>query len=966
MITKEPDQSASQWIDTAAANFSDGKVPEARQCLEQAAQAEPTNGNLYLASGHIRLAMGDFDDALVDYTLAKELLPEVAASHSSRSLALLLLERPEEAEGAAELALTLAPSDIVALKVLARIRLNADNHDAARQLCRQILDLNPGDPDAVALLSECKFSSDQITGKGFAQQLSPVITNDKIAVAPTDSELKHLLGNLLENQGFRRVQRLGFHLQRNDYYSPLNDCDQLETNRDVWKSQEISADINWEIEEQMAVARKIGRYVEELRDIPIHPPADGSLFAWKNNFWENADAIAQYGIVRSHKPARYVEIGCGWSTLLLKKALAENAKEGSRTDVTLIEPYPNPRLFKHFPSHWTIHRSTIQRASLVIFDSLEAGDVLFYDGSHCSKVGSDVNWFFFKILPRLKPGVIIHLHDIFLPNEYPEPWIFERGQTWNEQYVLQAFLMNNRDYRILIANRFLFTQRQKELEQLYQSIQPVYGSSFWMQKGATAIASSNEKLQCADEPAVSSESAMAVGALIKEASTAYEIGDHSTARAHLNAAGNENIATVDDALGLGFLALNLGTTTIALDYFSRATKLNSADAFAHSSRALALQLLGRTDEAKVETETALTLNSTDALALKVLAQIQLNAGQHEKALALARRILSQNPQDADGRRIEREANLILNPSPAAALFGPQPTPKPAAANPASTSKLDGLLGDYSTRCNTWQKLGVEHLMQQFVVGEFHKPIESFAAPIPEPAGVDGFPVPPATLTMGYGKGDLARYIASGDVTYKMLTGILAAQNVVLGTGDAMLDWGGAAGRVVRKFVKEARQGCEVWGCDVHTPSIQWAQNHLSPTFKFFNSSAIPHLPFPDNTFKFIYGMSVMTHLVTMRDLWLLELNRVLRPGGCLILTIHNEKTWGWFREKGMPAWMPRELRDHVEMPGECLEIRGSRWEHVYTFFHSDYVRRVWGQLIEVTDIVHCADVYQTAVVMRKR
>jgi ubiquinone/menaquinone biosynthesis C-methylase UbiE len=188
--------------------------------------------------------------------------------------------------------------------------------------------------------------------------------------------------------------------------------------------------------------------------------------------------------------------------------------------------------------------------------------------------------------------------------------------------------------------------------------------------------------------------------------------------------------------------------------------------------------------------------------------------------------------------------------------------------------------------------------------------------------------------------------------------------VTLNPGDTMLDWGGAAGRVVRNFAPEARQGVNVWGCDVHAPSIEWAKNHLSPTFKFFNSLALPHLPFPEKTFKFICGFSIFTHLVVMRDLWLLELRRVLRPDGCLVLTIHDESTWSWFREHGMPQWMPAELRNVADVPGELVDIRGSSWEYCYTFFHSEYIRRIWGQYFQVAEIVPRAESYQTAVVLK--
>jgi hypothetical protein len=111
-------------------------------------------------------------------------------------------------------------------------------------------------------------------------------------------------------------------------------------------------------------------------------------------------------------------------------------------------------------------------------------------------------------------------------------------------------------------------------------------------------------------------------------------------------------------------------------------------------------------------------------------------------------------------------------------------------------------------------------------------------------------------------------------------------------------------------------------------------------------------------------LSVFTHLVVMRDMWLLELRRILRPGGCITLSICDENTWVWFYKNGMPAWMPSELRDKPEMPGELVDIRGSSWEYCYTFFHSDYIRRVWGQYFNVVEIIPGAAHYQTAVVLK--
>ena len=78
--------------------------------------------------------------------------------------------------------------------------------------------------------------------------------------------------------------------------------------------------------------------------------------------------------------------------------------------------------------------------------------------------------------------MLIHFHDIFFPDDYPEDWIFQRGQTWNEQYILQAFLMNNDNYRVLIANRWLFRRSVDHLDRIYNGVQPSYGCSFWIVK----------------------------------------------------------------------------------------------------------------------------------------------------------------------------------------------------------------------------------------------------------------------------------------------------------------------------------------------------------------------------------------------------------------------------------------------------------------------------------------------------
>ncbi|HTS17255.1 MAG TPA: class I SAM-dependent methyltransferase [Verrucomicrobiae bacterium] len=301
------------------------------------------------------------------------------------------------------------------------------------------------------------------------------------SLPPSNDELKGALG-ILKRADYKAIQKLGHHLQPNDYYSPVNDCSFLDASRDLWTTLKDPECIDWRLDHQLEVAREVAGFVEELRNVP-EESSDPATYYWQNPMWNNADALVQYGLVRSRKPQRYIEIGCGWSSLLLKKALLRNEREGAtRAEVTLIEPYPRAEILSTLPSHWRQIPSMLQRAPLTVFDDLRTGDMLFFDGSHCAKVGSDVCWFFFRVLPRLHSGVLIHIHDIFYPDEYPEEWLFNRNQSFNEQYVLQAFLMHNHDYEVEIANRYVWIKRATDLDGLYKGVQPSYGCSFWMRK----------------------------------------------------------------------------------------------------------------------------------------------------------------------------------------------------------------------------------------------------------------------------------------------------------------------------------------------------------------------------------------------------------------------------------------------------------------------------------------------------
>jgi Methyltransferase domain len=281
--------------------------------------------------------------------------------------------------------------------------------------------------------------------------------------------------DVLRSVPFEEIQRRGWHFQPNHFYWPLNDVDFLRENMALWHDRGEPKGIDWRLDAQLELARAVHPYLEELHDVPELPDDGPARFVWQNNAFSGADAVVYYGLVRERKPRRVVEIGSGWSNLLLARALERNEPE---CQVTIVEPFPNESLFASLPPDWELHRAIVQQADFRLFERLEAGDICFYDGSHCVRTASDVNWFLFEILPRLQPGVLVHLHDIFFPDDYHDGWIFNEGLSWNEQYILQAFLMHNEAYRVVIANHLLWRERSDDMASLYN----MDGGSIWLEK----------------------------------------------------------------------------------------------------------------------------------------------------------------------------------------------------------------------------------------------------------------------------------------------------------------------------------------------------------------------------------------------------------------------------------------------------------------------------------------------------
>jgi predicted O-methyltransferase YrrM len=209
--------------------------------------------------------------------------------------------------------------------------------------------------------------------------------------------------------------------------------------------------------------------------------ADSHRFYAANGIFPLGDAIILAAMIGRHRPRRVIEIGSGFSTAAMLDAIGHF---GLDTRITCIEPYParlRANLRPEDAGRVTILEQMVQRTDPALFSALQAGDILFIDSTHVAKTGSDVCYEMFEALPRLAPGVLVHVHDIQYPFEYPDIWIFERRRSWNEIYMLRAFLMYNDRFRVVAFNNYFGRRHRQALEAAYGEGVANVGGGIWMQ-----------------------------------------------------------------------------------------------------------------------------------------------------------------------------------------------------------------------------------------------------------------------------------------------------------------------------------------------------------------------------------------------------------------------------------------------------------------------------------------------------
>lgn len=174
-------------------------------------------------------------------------------------------------------------------------------------------------------------------------------------------------------------------------------------------------------------------------------------FCYLNDYFSSPDAEVYYSIICSTRPGRIVEVGSGHSTYVARQALLD---QGVQAELIAIDPKPRREIDALVDRHFA---EPVESIGQGLFEELRAGDILFIDSSHELRVGSDVTHLYGRVLPILAAGVILHIHDIFLPWEYPRHWLLNDayGLGWNEQHLVQALLRNGSRYQVLWPGHYL-------------------------------------------------------------------------------------------------------------------------------------------------------------------------------------------------------------------------------------------------------------------------------------------------------------------------------------------------------------------------------------------------------------------------------------------------------------------------------------------------------------------------------
>jgi hypothetical protein len=311
------------------------------------------------------------------------------------------------------------------------------------------------------------------------RQIADEVTRGNIDVDELSQSLTAVFSSCLESAEFpklfRNWERHGFHVTPVHFYQPIPDTQSLPET--LWSRPSELLGINMNDSMQLELLRgHFTKFRHEYTNLPVEPPPG------QKRPFRGVDALVAYCMIRHFQPQLTIEVGSGWSSLVLGQAVAKN----NNSALICIDPFPSDFVRKGVAALRSLIEKKVQNIDLEFFTQLDSGDILFIDSSHTVKIGGDVNYLFLEVLPRIKPGVIVHVHDIFLPFEYRRDWVLDEFRFWTEQYLLQAFLAFNSEFEVLLANSYLNHYHQEDLKAAFPGLSSWAGGSFWIRRKPVA------------------------------------------------------------------------------------------------------------------------------------------------------------------------------------------------------------------------------------------------------------------------------------------------------------------------------------------------------------------------------------------------------------------------------------------------------------------------------------------------
>lgn len=268
---------------------------------------------------------------------------------------------------------------------------------------------------------------------------------------PRPISIREFVHNRLHTATMRAAKAQGYQLVPRHYYSPIP----FDTPRAEWDRRSPMAGIAFDLDAQIEWLELVTANAAgwTAPDSPMYGPVDAELL---------------YGAMKELDPSRVVELGSGTSSAIIRQALDRPHD--------IYDPVPNDR------TTLNVHRVSAVDVPLAVFRALRAGDVLFVDTTHTVKTGGDVNRIVLDFLPELAEGVVVHIHDIFLPYEYPHEWAVE-GRLWAEQYLVQAFLIDNPRWRVLCGANAVAQEFPERVEAAIPRFKPgLRPGALWIQR----------------------------------------------------------------------------------------------------------------------------------------------------------------------------------------------------------------------------------------------------------------------------------------------------------------------------------------------------------------------------------------------------------------------------------------------------------------------------------------------------